>query len=181
MKNVQKVEKFGTIEVVPATVEHAQFIADRMRQADIDECWASARLTPFDALTLGMSSTRACWTGIWRREPFCMFGVVRAKFDRNIGVPWLLATDRLNNCSREFLRRNSEYVQAMRHQFTLLVNMVDDRNTVSKRWLTWLGFEIEDIAVPYGPDNLPFRRFSMAGAKYQSKTLLTDLTEKSHV
>ena len=172
MAHLRKTEKFGSIEVVQATLEHAHFIAERMRKEDVEECWASNHLFPLEALLEGLGSTRACWTGLYRREAFCMFGVVRAKHDRSIGVPWLLATDRLNNCSREFLRRNSEYVQAMRHQFTMLVNYVDERNKTSKRWLEWLGFVLDDEPVLAGPDRMPFRRFCMAGLK-NSETLLT--------
>lgn len=156
-------EKFDAIDVVTATIQHAEFIAPRMRDADVDECWASNRLKPFDALVLGLQSTRACWTGLYHREPFCMFGVVRAQQDRDVGVVWMLATDRILECKREFLRKNSHYVQAMRSQFKMLMNYVDDRNTVSKRWLEWLGFELEPEAVPLGPDKLPFRRFQMQG------------------
>lgn len=161
--HVHGTEKFQSIEVVQATLDHAEFIAPRMRQADVDECWASNRLKPFDALVLGLQATRACWTGLYRREPFCMFGVVRAKHDHDVGVVWLLATDRIRDCSREFLRQNGQYVQAMRAQFKVLTNYVDDRNVVSKRWLEWLGFEMDTVTVPYGPDKLPFRRFEMRG------------------
>lgn len=161
-RHVKGTERFSSIEVVGATIAHAEFIAPRMRDADVDECWASSRLKPFDALVLGMQSTRACWTGLYKREPFCMFGVVRSTSDKDVGIVWLLATDRINECSREFLRQNGYYVQAMRSQFKLLMNVVDDRNRQAKRWLEWLGFEMEE-AMPYGPDKLPFRQFHMQG------------------
>jgi hypothetical protein len=91
-----------------------------------------------------------------------MFGVVRSTSDKDVGIVWLLATDRIKECSREFLRQNGYYVQAMRSQFKLLMNVVDDRNTQAKRWLEWLGFQMDE-AVPYGPDKLPFRHFRMQG------------------
>lgn len=153
------------ISVVAATVEHARFVADHMRQQDVDECWASVRLRPFEAIVYGMQHTRACWTGVFRNEPFCIFGVTRSTHDKDVGIPWLLATDSLSACSREFLRQNSIYVQAMRREFRELINYVDDRNTVAKRWLEWLGFMIEDERTPLGPDQLPFRRFTMMGFK----------------
>jgi hypothetical protein len=36
------------------------------------------------------------------------------------------------------------YVEKMLTSFDVLVNYVADRNETSKRWLTWLGFTLEE-------------------------------------
>jgi len=41
-----------------------------------------------------------------------------------------------------------------------LVNHVDERNEASKRWLSWLGFELGEPE-PHGPFGIPFRPFRL--------------------
>ena len=148
------------VDVVPATLDHVAAMAPRMRQADRDEVWASAMLTPEQALSMSVRTSMRSWAGIIDGEVVCIFGVGAPSMLSDVGIPWMLGTDSLERYQRTFLRRCRRYVAEMLDGYRVLVNFVDERNTVSQRWLAWLGFTLQDPE-PHGPLGLPFRRFYM--------------------
>lgn len=150
----------SAIDVIPATVEHASALAPSMRAADAAEVWASDLSLPLDALVRSLALSPMAWTGTADGEPFCMFGVASASLLGGHGVPWLLGSDLVVVHQRTFLRRNRGYIRQMQAAFPLLRNYTDARNTVSHRWLRWLGFDIGP-AEPYGPFGLPFHPFEL--------------------
>lgn len=147
-------------EIVQATLEHAQRMAPRLRQADIDEIWASSMLEPETSLTRGVACSSHVWTGMVDGEPACIFGVVPVSFMSGIGVPWMLGTDLVEEHATAFLRRNRRYVKRMTRAYNYLVNYVDDRNVKAIAWLEWLGFTVSEPQ-QFGALNMPFRRFEM--------------------
>lgn len=150
------------VEVVPATLEHVAAMAPHMRQADRDEVWASCLLAPDHALRLSLQTSRKAWAGIIDGEVVCIFGVGAQSVLSDVGVPWMLGTDALEGKQFTFLRHCRRYVAEMRAGYSVLVNFVDERNTVSQRWLRWLGFHMDEPE-PHGPFGLPFRRFYRLG------------------
>ncbi len=92
--------------------------------------------------------------------PELMFGCGTTNILTRTGAPWLLGTDALERHARDFLRGSLHWVAEMRQRYTLLQNVVDDRNVVSKRWLQWLGFTLSDPQ-PFGYEQRPFRIFEM--------------------
>lgn len=88
-----------------------------------------------------------------------MFGVAPASLVGGLGVPWMIGTDAIERYQFTFLRHCRPCVDQMRLLYDTLVNWVDDRNVVAQRWLRWLGFHVEQPE-PYGPDGIPFRRFT---------------------
>lgn len=150
-------------EVVPATAAHASELARRMRCADRVEVWASHRTTPRQAVAQSMRMSRDTYAGLADGRVVCLFGVARATALSNDGMPWMLATPLLRKHAFAFLRRNRQVVNKWRAEYATLANYVDARNTLTLRWLAWLGFTIEPAA-PYGAEQLPFHRFS-AGPK----------------
>lgn len=147
-------------EVVPAEEAHVDAMLGRIRQADIDELWASNRVTPEEALRAGLRLSTSVWTGMVDGRPICMFGVVPASLLGGVGVPWMIGTTDIERHQHAFLRRCRPHVAHMRRLYTHLANMVDARNRVAMRWLRWLGFRLGE-PVPHGPDGLPFRPFEM--------------------
>ncbi len=146
--------------LVPVNGKHIKVVAKAMRQRDVAEIWASSRNTPRKALEDGVASSVLCWTGMVGDKPACILGVSPASLLSGRGVPWMLATDRLARAERPMLRLSRPLIEAMQDIFPReLFNHVDARNTDTVRWLRSLGFTVED-AKPYGPDGLPFHRFS---------------------
>lgn len=146
-------------EVVRATAEHADYLVEHMRQADRDECWAWAHLTPREAVDMSMVS-RDTIAGLADGRVVCIFGVREASPLSRTAYPWMLCTDELPKHALSFLRGSRVYVGMLRERYERLENYVDVRNHDAIKWLGWLGFSLDDPA-PFGVEQLPFRRFWM--------------------
>lgn len=146
--------------VVPAQIEHIAPMLPYIRQADIDELWSANRVTPEDALTIGIKVSTEAWSGLVDGKPVCIFGVAPSSMLGGTGVPWMVGTSEVDKHAKAFLRRNKPYVKQMLTLYNYLVNHVDSRNTRAVSWLRWLGFTICD-ATPYGFEGVPFHRFEM--------------------
>ena len=135
------------IEIVPARAAHVRSIARRMRQADRDEVAAASGKTPGEALMFSLRKSSLAWTAIVDGRPEVMFGVGDLNILAGIGAPWLLGTDAVERHYRQFLRRSVGWRGQLLARYPVLRNFVDDRNTVSKRWLEWLGFKLSDPVI----------------------------------
>ncbi len=154
----------GTVpdkKVVPAHPDHIFWLANNIRRADRDEVAAEGGRGPLAALRDSLAASIAAWTGAVGDRPVCMFGVCPIDILGGIGSPWLLGTDEIKRYALSFLRLNKQYLPKMLELFPRLVNYVDVRNTVSIRWLKWLGFKLDPEPVPYGIWGMPFYRFEM--------------------
>lgn len=153
----------GEVCVVISQPWHVAYIAERMREADRQECWAWALMTPMEALTQGYEESDLCFTGLYDQEPVCMFGVCR---DRQVigngGTIWLLGTPALETYQVSFLRYCQRYMPVLCEGLDRVGNYVDARNKKSIRWLKWLGFEVDPDPVPAGLFRLPFHKFEKA-------------------
>ena len=146
--------------IEPATLEHAEELADKMREPDRNEIWAATHEEPLRATVLSVLASRDPMTGFAGDRLVCMFGVGSPMICSTMGVPWLLATDELESCARPFLRRSRGAVREMMNGYQLLRNYVDARNVAAIRWLDWIGFEVLP-SIPFGVENLPFHPFEM--------------------
>ncbi len=147
-------------QLVPATEEHAHEMALVMREADREEVWASGHFTPLEALLVSLEASPEPKAGLADGKVFCMYVIGQQTLVSNWGCPWLLTAEDLPNHAREFLRRNKEYMVEVRSKYRLLLNYVDARNTMSVRWLIWLGFLVGEPQ-PFGVENRLFRPFRM--------------------
>lgn len=146
--------------LAPATPADLERIAANMDPADAAEVWATAHLTPAQALTASAAASRDPVVGRVDGEPICAFGVGQRTVLDDIGVPWLLGTPEIRKHKRVFLRVSKSWIERKKRDFTTLENFVDSRHTRAVKWLRWLGFTIEP-ARPYGPDGVPFHHFHM--------------------
>ena len=144
-------------EVRPATDELLAEIASRPRQADVDELWAAGRLTPDEAMRMGLRFGDT-HVGIVDGEPVCAFGVTPISSLTGLGAPWMVGSTALDAHFRGFLRGCGPVVEAMLERWPCLVNYVDARNQRAVKWLKWLGFSILPPE-PYGVDGLLFHPF----------------------
>lgn len=143
-----------------ATTADLERIAANMDPADAAEVWATAHLTPAEALTASVAASRDPWVGRVNGEAVCAFGVSQRTILDDKGIPWLLGTPEIREHARVFLRVSKQWVAAQAERFATLENFVDSRHTRAVKWLSWLGFTIEP-AQPFGPDGVPFHHFHM--------------------
>ena len=132
-----------------------------LRQADREEVEALTGRDPREALVESVERSAAAWAALANGELVCLFGVVPMSLVGVTGIPWLLGSDAVTRYGRPFLRRNRAYLREMLREFPVLRNVVDARNTVSIRWLGWLGFTL-GTPEPMGVCGLPFIPFGMS-------------------
>jgi len=151
---------FPKYTIRPATYSDVLRIGGNLREADKNEIKASSGRFPEETVMLSFEASRDPLVGCVNDLPVCIFGVAEASLVSDKASPWLLGTDELPKHARAFLRMSRAWVQNTRKKYAFLENYVDVRNTDAVRWLGWLGFKIEDPQ-PFGPDRLPFHRFTM--------------------
>ncbi len=148
-------------DIVPATYDHAVYIADHVRPADADELWASCMMTPLEAMKFGMERGDKSYTGFHHGVPVCMWGVSLQSFIGMVGVPWMVATSHLDNgAAIPFLRLSKAMLLELSDGYDILQNYVDCRNTRAIRWLKYMGFSMQEPQ-EYGLLKLPFHKFVM--------------------
>lgn len=148
------------VEIVPASIDHIAPIAERMRSADRDEVMAASGRTPHEALEISLRKSSLAWTGLIDGSPEVMFGVGDLNILTSTAAPWLLGTDAVEKHYRVFLRQSVDWRDQLLRRYAVLMNVVDDRNEVSKRWLRWMGFKLSDPAA-LGVNGEMFRLFEL--------------------
>lgn len=140
--------------------EHLVPVIVGMRKADVDEVWAAVHHTPAEAVEYCVENSTFRKTIMLGEDPIAVYGIVPASSLSDIGIPWLLGTERMKEIRIQFVKETRQYVQDMLLEFPHLVNYVDVRNKMSIRWLKFLGFEFSE-AEPFGMEGLPFHKFEM--------------------
>ena len=83
-------------------------------------------------------SSPSCLTVTVNSLPAAMFGVVPVQ--PRCGLVWLLGTDDILKVSTQFLRESKSWLGHISKEYDLVGNVVHESNSVSIRWLKWLGF-----------------------------------------
>jgi hypothetical protein len=148
-----------SVEIRPATLDDARTLV--LRRADRAEIEALTGRDPRAVLIESVERSASAWAGLADGELVCLFGVVPMSLAGVTGIPWLLGSDAVAAYGRQFLRCNRAWLGEMLRDFPLLTNVVDARNTVSIRWLRWLGFTL-GTPQPMGVQGLPFIPFEMS-------------------
>jgi len=149
------------IAIIKARPDHIREIAGRMRAADREEVFAASGRSPLSALSFSYRHSSEVWTALFDGRPEVMWGVGDISILTGIGAPWLLGTDAVERNFRGFLRISRDWPAQLLGRYRLLRNLVDARNTISIRWLKWLGFRLFE---PVEINGHPFHLFEMGDA-----------------
>ena len=99
---------------------------------------------PRDAVYLSYATSSKCFSvKDEMNNLYCSFGVAPIE-GTNIGSAWLLGTRRLPSIKKFFLKHSKERMEELMDGFDYLTNFVMKSNTLSYRWLKWLGAEFND-------------------------------------
>jgi len=99
---------------------------------------------PRDAVYLSYATSSKCFSvKDEMNNLYCSFGVAPIE-GTNIGSAWLLGTRRLPSIKKFFLKHSKERMMDLMDGFDYLTNFVMKSNTLSYRWLKWLGAEFND-------------------------------------
>lgn len=142
------------------TPENLDFIAARMRRADVVEVMAAGRRSPREAVLKSVELSDRCSVALINGEPCAVFGLVIANVVTGWGVPWLLGTDLIDRHKKLFVEHTRTGVREMLEICPILINYVHAENLKSIRWLKTMGFTVE-AAEPFGVDGELFHKFHL--------------------
>jgi len=148
------------IKVVPATQELIDRMKGNIRKADHEEGLASHGIGAVCGIQISFNLSDSCWIVLLNNEPAFAFGVGKESIFSKKAIVWLLGTPLMDKMKVSILRGFKPYIKAMFEGVSLIENYVDERNKVSKKWLKFMGFKLDEPN-PYGIKGLPFRRFYM--------------------
>ena len=87
---------------VPARPCHAA-IVPYLRQADVEEIWASSGLSPGFSVAYSIAHSKDAWAILLDEKPVALFGVGEVPSSGG-GIPWLVATDEIEKHTVKFYR-----------------------------------------------------------------------------
>ncbi len=145
-------------QIIKASYDHIELMMPFIRQADIEEMWASDHKKPDEALRQSLMCSTDARVGIADGSIVCIFGVAPVNLLEGTAAPWMIATSHIDKYASIFLRNNKDVVNEWIDTYPHLFNYVDARNFKAKKWLKWLGFVLSE-AKPYGKEQLPFHYF----------------------
>lgn len=147
----------SAIELRPTQSQDIRRILWDLRESDWREVAASSRLPVGHAIAMSAArgETHTAWCS---GEPIALFGVVSSGGIGRSGCTWLVGTNAIGASGLRALRISRSVVDRWQADFDCLTNFVDARNTISQRWLKWLGFRLYPAA-PYGPQDRLFHKF----------------------
>ena len=159
MKPFYKIYPQG--KIAPSVKEDARELAPYLRHGDIDELRYYSDITPFEALTASYNNAKISLT---LKDPHgnivTMFGVGWTPNPR-VGRIWLLSSNYIYKIGRPFLRSCPEILNHLFIGHDVVFNHVHDHNTVSIKWLQWLGFEATQKFPEVGKEKQPFTEFCL--------------------
>lgn len=132
------------IKFTRVTQEHINYVSENMRKQDVDEVWASSRSTPLQALNESVAVSQFSVTVLIGEVPCCIAGLRYYDELSDYGSPWLLSSTDMIRHKRILLTESKLVLEEMLSIRSHLENYVHIGNTVSKRWLSYLGFTIAE-------------------------------------
>lgn len=138
----------GDVKIVAATSEHAAFLQHRLRDSDVRECLIHGS-TPWRALHAPLRNPEnLTWTGLYKDEPVCMFGVSPIVMHEEIagGNIWMLGTHTIEEIPMTFLKMAKNIVEYIMTIYDYVENVVPIDHIETLKWLDWLGFSFAEEA-----------------------------------
>lgn len=153
------------VTIRDAKPSDAEWITPWLRDADRREIHALVGVAPEGPIKA--SIINGIMTGFARiaydaEGPILVAGVGKHPQYDHIGMPWMVATDRLYS-KPEYIERfkteAAQWVEEMHERYKVLGNVIDERNKVSIKWLKGLGFQFTQRLEKFGAEQLPFWLF----------------------
>jgi len=134
----------------PCTLEAAYQVASNLRQEDLEECVEGHGIKPTIDIPLASLEGFCRYFTVPNGETAGIVGIINDKI-------WMLTTPAIHKYPITFAREAKRFIDSRTEPY--LWNVVDKRNTVHIKLLKFLGFNFHEELL-FGPNNLPFIRFS---------------------
>lgn len=136
--------------IYPCTLEDAYHVASNLREADYKECVEGHGIVP--TIHIPLASLEG-FSRIFKADNGETAGIVGIQQEKI----WMLCTPVIDKYPKTFIREAKRFIDDRDDPY--LWNVVDKRNTMHIKLLKFLGFTLHE-ELPFGPNNLPFIRFS---------------------
>jgi len=133
-------------------------VAQRLRDADVGEIWASVGSghSPLEVIEASARASDHAYIAYWEDEPLCVFGVVEG------GKIWMMGTDLMSEIpTREVVTASRDILDKMLAAYPKLWNVVWAKNELHIRWLEFMGAEMTET-VRLGPYQDQFIMFEIS-------------------
>lgn len=129
--------------IIPARVEHAALIFDRLRENSVRELQRLDE-NALEQLRNTIKQSCYCWSGFADGEIACIWGIETETILTDRATLWLVTTPLVEKYSFLFLRFSKIFIESLlKQEFSLVHGMVSESFERSKLWLKWLGFTVE--------------------------------------
>ena len=142
----------------PITLEAAYQVASKLRQEDLRECVEGHGIQPTIDIPLASLEGFCRYFTVPNGETAGIVGIINDKI-------WMLTTPAIHDYPITFAREAKRFIDSRTEPY--LWNVVDKRNTVHIKLLKFLGFSFHEELL-FGPNNLPFIRFSKCSIPFPS-------------
>lgn len=141
----------------------ARHLAENLREQDREEVAASSGMDPKASVALSLLLSKRAYAILGRDgDPVAIFGAAPHPLP-GVGVVWMLGTDGILTEAHSIARQTRRYMNELQQEFPVLWNYVDERNTVSMRWLKWAGYSLHGERVT--PAGHRFRIFARSAKR----------------
>ena len=142
--------------VEAATEAHALELAAHLSPQSLRDL-AVFGLEPCPLCVDNVRTSICAFAGMADDRCVALFGVA-PDADRSAGQPWLLTSEDIAQHTHALARGSRQYMALLQREFTWLHGWVAERNTVSRRWLAWMGFTLasEPTLIGNGQPYYPF-------------------------
>ena len=147
--------KKPTYSVRRSILPDVSLLAADMRDGDVEEV-RKLGVRPRTAIMQGYLHGE-CYTGLYGTEVLCMYGVVPQK---HAGCIWMLSSNKLYDHLMGVNRITRKELKRFKGMYTCLYNIVDAENSITIRWLEWMGFTMGK-SINHGPEGPLFKEFCL--------------------
>lgn len=147
-----------SLTISEVTRDHLLSLAFNLSDADAREVFLATGDVPELVLL------ESVWISKWSRmavddEGDCVAIFGCAEQD-GIVVPWMLTSRKFLKHRREIARRSRDIFRSFFPEDVPMMNLVHADHHEAIRWLSWIGFDVQEQVTPAGPFNSSFRIFT---------------------
>lgn len=147
-----------------ATYKAVVIIAHELRKIDQKEIFLATGQPPENIVLASYDQSNICKVVRTRNteRPIAVFGIANPQvqpINYKIGVPWMVATDKLREYGKSFMQAALHWVRYLQGDYDLMVNYCLPENTTSILWLRKMGFEFDETLSPFGYFEHDFIKF----------------------
>jgi len=144
----------------PSIPGDAEYLAPRLRDADLSEIRAASGNDPLQSLLTSIHMGTSTFTMIDPDDgqPVGIFGLTETDEPFAASV-WAMATPQLLKHPKLFMRESRAWVESVNDIYPVLFNYVDERNVVHIKWLQAMGFVFIHRHLHFGVERRTFIEF----------------------